>query len=156
MVYCRVTQYASQQLPPEPTLPISRLSSAFPGHMIQGQISPRPSRLVLPQTHLESHLGTPESALSEGQSEDYLWGYVVWGPAEGAGGGPWKDVLLTHAKVSDFNVALGIQHDVVQLQVPGGHAAGRWVGRDGDERKTWGAIPSLPPSPRKRAPGTHR
>ena len=43
---------------------------------------------------------------------------VVRGAAEGACGHAIIHVLLTHAEVSDFDVALGVQHDVVELQIP--------------------------------------
>ena len=58
-----------------------------------------------PLGELVQHQGQPR--------EGYLRGYVVWGPTEGAGGGPREDVLLTHAKVSDFDVSFSIQHHVV-------------------------------------------
>lgn len=40
---------------------------------------------------------------------------VVGGPAEGLGGNSVLHVLLTHAKVSDFDVTLRIQHDIIKL-----------------------------------------
>lgn len=43
---------------------------------------------------------------------------VVWGATEGACGPAFVHVLLAHAKVSDLDVALGVQHHVVELQVP--------------------------------------
>ena len=48
----------------------------------------------------------------------YLGGNVVGGAAEGGGGDPVQDALLTHAEVGQLTVALGVQQDVVQLQVP--------------------------------------
>ena len=48
-----------------------------------------------------------------------LGGDVVGGPAEGLGGDSVQHVLLTHAEVGDLDVALSVQHHVVQLQVPG-------------------------------------
>ena len=54
----------------------------------------------------------------------HLRGDVVWSAAECLGGHAIPDVLLTHAEVSDFDVSFGIQHDVVQFQVPCGV---RWV-----------------------------
>lgn len=43
---------------------------------------------------------------------------VVWGAAEGACAHAFIHVLLTHAKVSNFDVALRVQHHVVELQIP--------------------------------------
>lgn len=48
----------------------------------------------------------------------YLWCDVVWGAAEGACAHAFIHVLLTHAEVSDLDVALGVQHHVVELQIP--------------------------------------
>lgn len=48
----------------------------------------------------------------------YLWGDVIWGPTEGSGRDPVHHVLLAHPEVRDLDVPLGVQHDVVQLQVP--------------------------------------
>ena len=53
-------------------------------------------------THTAAHLGR----------------YVVGGTAEGACGDVLGHVLLTHAKVGNLDVSLGVQHHVVQLQVP--------------------------------------
>lgn len=47
----------------------------------------------------------------------YLWGYVVWSPAEGACAHSFQHVLFTHAKVSNLNVSLRIKHHIVQLQI---------------------------------------
>ena len=47
----------------------------------------------------------------------HLGGDVVWGAAEGLGCHPVPDVFLTHAKISDLDVALGIQHHIVKFQV---------------------------------------
>lgn len=63
------------------------------------------------QPHPISGLGAWVVVL--GRHYGYLRGYVVWGPAESAGSGPREDVLLTHAKVSDFDVSFSIQHHVV-------------------------------------------
>ncbi len=43
----------------------------------------------------------------------HLWCNVVWGAAEGACGHAFVHVLFTHAKVSDLDVALGVQHHIV-------------------------------------------
>lgn len=45
----------------------------------------------------------------------HLRGDVVRGPTEGLGGNSVFHVLLTHAKVSDFDVTLCVQHDIIQL-----------------------------------------
>ena len=50
----------------------------------------------------------------------YLGGDVVWRSAEGACVHTLVHVLLTHAKVSNLDVALRVQHHVVQLQIPAG------------------------------------
>ena len=55
---------------------------------------------------------------AEGPSGSYLRGDVIWGPAEGPGRDPIHHVLLTHPKIGNLDVALRIQHDVIQLQVP--------------------------------------
>lgn len=47
----------------------------------------------------------------------YLRGDVVRCSTEGLGGDAVKHIFFTHAKVCDLNVALTVQHDVVQLQV---------------------------------------
>ncbi len=46
-----------------------------------------------------------------------LRGYVVRRAAEGGGGHAVLDALLAHAKVGDLAVALGVQQNVVKLQV---------------------------------------
>lgn len=53
----------------------------------------------------------------------HLRGDVVRRSAEGGGGHAVHDALLAHAKVGKLAVTLGVQQDVVQLQVP--VAAGR-------------------------------
>lgn len=45
---------------------------------------------------------------------------VVWRPAEGVGADPVEDALLAHAKVCQLAVAVCVQQDVVELQVPAG------------------------------------
>lgn len=47
---------------------------------------------------------------------------VVRGPAEGLGEDSVPDPLLAHPEVCDLDVALLVQHDVVQLEVPVHHA----------------------------------
>lgn len=51
-----------------------------------------------------------------------VWGHlgrnVIWRPAEGGGGDAVEDTLLAHPKVCQLTVAVCIQQDVVQLQVP--------------------------------------
>lgn len=48
----------------------------------------------------------------------HLWRDVVRGAAEGARGHAFVHVLLAHAEIRDLDVALGVQHYVVQLQIP--------------------------------------
>ena len=48
----------------------------------------------------------------------HLWGDVVRGTTEGARGQAFIHVFLTHAKVCYLDVAFGVQHHVVQLQIP--------------------------------------
>lgn len=55
--------------------------------------------------------------MPEGLASAHLGGDVVWGAAEGLGCHPIPDVFLTHAKISDLDVALGIQHHIVKFQV---------------------------------------
>ena len=55
--------------------------------------------------------------MPEGLASAHLRGDVVWGATEGLGCHPIPDVLLTHAKISDLDVALGIQHHIVKFQV---------------------------------------
>lgn len=51
-----------------------------------------------------------------------VWGHlgrnVIWRPAEGGGGDAVEDTFLAHPKVCQLTVAVCIQQDVVQLQVP--------------------------------------
>ena len=48
----------------------------------------------------------------------HLRGHVVWCATEGVGGLVKVDLQLAHAKVHDAYVALVVQQEVVQLQVP--------------------------------------
>lgn len=50
----------------------------------------------------------------------YLGSDVVRGSTEGLGGDAVQHVFFTHAEIRDFNVALAVQHHVIQLQVPAG------------------------------------
>lgn len=50
----------------------------------------------------------------------YLRGDVIWGPAEGPGRDAVHHVFLAHPEVSNLDVPLGVQHDIIQLQVPAG------------------------------------
>lgn len=54
-----------------------------------------------------------------GVARAHLGGDVVRRAAEGGGGHAVHDALFAHAKVGQLAVALGVQQDVVQLQVPG-------------------------------------
>ena len=47
---------------------------------------------------------------------------VVRRPAERLGRLPARDVLLAHPEVGDLDVAVLVEHDVVQLEVPVHHA----------------------------------
>lgn len=48
----------------------------------------------------------------------HLWCDVVRSAAKGACGHALIHVLLTHAKVRYLDVALRVQHHVVELQIP--------------------------------------
>lgn len=48
----------------------------------------------------------------------HFWSYVVWSATEGPRADSFCHVLFTHAKVSNLNVSLRVQHHVVQLQIP--------------------------------------
>lgn len=50
----------------------------------------------------------------------YLRSDVVRGSTEGLGGDAVQHIFFTHAEVRDLNVALAVQHHVIQLQVPAG------------------------------------
>lgn len=56
--------------------------------------------------------------LTEQMFNSHLWCDVVRGAAEGACGHAFVHVLLAHAEIRDLDVALGVQHYVVQLQIP--------------------------------------
>lgn len=47
---------------------------------------------------------------------------VVWGAAEGACGHSFVHVFLAHAKVCYLDVALVVQHHIVELQIPAAEA----------------------------------
>lgn len=50
----------------------------------------------------------------------YLGSDVIRGSTEGLGGDAVQHVFFTHAKIRDLNVALAVQHHVIQLQIPAG------------------------------------
>ena len=50
-------------------------------------------------------------------SAEYFRGDVVGSAAEGGGGVPRPQPLLTHPVVGQFDVAVHVEEDVVQLQV---------------------------------------
>ena len=50
--------------------------------------------------------------------QDNLGRDVVRGAAEGLRGGRASDVLLAHAKVGNFDVAIASNHHVVKFQIP--------------------------------------
>ena len=50
-----------------------------------------------------------------------LWSDVVRSPTERLGHGPVTDVLLAHPKVGYLDVAVLVEHDVVQLEVSVDH-----------------------------------
>lgn len=79
---------------------------------------------LLRVTHLRNKQLFPPSFLPPRLRPSHLWRDVVGGPTEGARGHAFVHVLLTHAEVSDLDVALRVQHHVVQLQVPATTAAG--------------------------------
>ena len=54
----------------------------------------------------------------------HLWSNVVWSAAECFGGVIGFHVGLAHAEVGDLDVAVLVEHDVVQLEVTVHHAQG--------------------------------
>lgn len=60
-----------------------------------------------------------------GEGAAHLWGDVVRSAAEGAGLFVPQHVLLAHAEVSNLDVAIPVQHHVVQLEVPEGRGQER-------------------------------
>ena len=54
-------------------------------------------------------------------SSEYFGSDVVWSSTEGGGGVSWSQTLLTHAIVSQLNVAIDIQQNIVQFQIPVHH-----------------------------------
>lgn len=50
----------------------------------------------------------------------YLRSDVVRGSTEGLGGDAIQHVFFAHAEIGDLDVALAVQHHVIQLQVPAG------------------------------------
>ena len=56
--------------------------------------------------------------ISEFVCPAHLRGHVVWRATEGVGRLVEVDLQLAHAKVHDAYVALVVQQEVVQLQVP--------------------------------------
>lgn len=67
---------------------------------------------ILPHMDKSTH---PHTSL---HVQPYLWGDVVWSATEGACGHSFCHVLFAHAKVSNLNVSLRVQHHIVQLQIP--------------------------------------
>lgn len=55
----------------------------------------------------------------------YLGGYVVWGSTECPGSCGSLDVFSAHPEVGNLAVAIRVQENVVQLQIP---ANKRWKG----------------------------
>lgn len=55
---------------------------------------------------------------TEGETAIHLRGDVVRGAAEGAGPVLSKYILFAHPKVGYLDVAIPVQHHVVQLEVP--------------------------------------
>ena len=47
-----------------------------------------------------------------------FWGKVAGGAAKGGGGGRTPHLLLAHAKVGNFDVAIASNHHVVKFQIP--------------------------------------
>lgn len=48
----------------------------------------------------------------------YLGSYVVRRSAEGLGGDAIQHIFFTHAEIRNLDVALTVQHDIIQLQIP--------------------------------------
>lgn len=65
-------------------------------------------------------VGVPQRPPDSRQREQaaHLRGDVIRGSTEGPRHDPFVDVLLAHAEVCDLYVALRVEHDVVQLQIP--------------------------------------
>ncbi len=61
------------------------------------------------------HFGTHQYTCTGPSSSTHLRGDVVRGPTKGLGGYSIKHVLLAHAKVSNFDMTLHVQHDIIQL-----------------------------------------
>ena len=51
-----------------------------------------------------------------------LWSDILRGPTECSGGTPRSNANLTQTEVCNLNVALYVQHDVVQFEVPVDHS----------------------------------
>ena len=80
---------------------------------------------VLTQHFIEEYsVGPPVHAGPVRLIVNDLWRDVVWSTAEGLGHGPIADVLLAHSEVRNLDVAVLVQHDVVQLEVSVDHAEG--------------------------------
>lgn len=74
-----------------------------------------------------------------GRVPAHLGGDIVRGATEGAGLFVSKYVLLAHPKVRNLDVAIPVQHHIVQLEVPEGQGQESGVIRS--------QVPSYPPAP---------
>lgn len=66
-----------------------------------------------PTTMSEDEFSVPQQLADLPGSSTYLWSYIVRSPTESACLRISKHVLLTHPKVSNFDVPLIVQEDVV-------------------------------------------
>lgn len=69
---------------------------------------------ILESSILKAERGVPEAVVLAAQD---LGRDVVRGAAEGGGGVTGPDAFLAHAVVGQFDVALVVQQDVVQLEI---------------------------------------
>jgi predicted hotdog family 3-hydroxylacyl-ACP dehydratase len=63
------------------------------------------------------HTHQPLSYISS-YSDAHLRCNIIWSPTEGASKFSIKDFLFAHAKICQFAVAMSVQENIVQFQVP--------------------------------------
>ena len=73
---------------------------------------------------------------------------ILWGPTECSGGAPRSNANLTQTEVCNLNVALYVQHDVVQLEVPVDHPV---LVEEHDGDADFGSVESEEPREKGRA-----
>ena len=67
----------------------------------------------------------------------YLWGYVIRGATERSRCLWRENVLLTHAKVGNFDMTIRINHDIVQLQISDEKSKKEYIGKIQVQRQTY-------------------